>query len=308
MDDIGAQFSRLGEVRKIAEVATARRYEVASARRLGVIFQKKIKTSFIGALAAFQKYFGHLWGDGKAISSLTAEEAFWRWVASWARALRRPSDLGYSDELFHLPPLEEREHIVEATLPNPERLFDLAALGLREEREERRRTITERCEKIAALIDHDEQALVWCHLNAEGDLLAKLIPDAEQVKGSDSDDAKEARLFAFAEGDLRVLVTKPKIGAWGLNLQRCAHITFFPSHSYEQYYQGVRRCWRFGQKRPVVVDIVSTEGEAGIADNLHRKAEQADRMFTSLVRHMGDAMTLELGDDFAEETKVPPWL
>jgi hypothetical protein len=237
-----------------------------------------------------------------------AEEAFWRWVCSWARALRRPSDLGFSDDRFVLPPLEEHEHIVEAATPNPERLFDLAANGLREEREERRRTIQERCERVAALVDHDEQALVWCHLNPEGDLLARLIPDAEQVKGSDSDEDKEAKLRAFADGDLRVLVTKPKIGAWGLNLQRCAHVTFFPSHSYEQYYQGVRRCWRFGQTRPVCVDVVSTEGEAGIADNLRRKADQADRMFSALVRHMDDATHIEREDRFAQTAEVPAWL
>jgi len=237
-----------------------------------------------------------------------AEEAFWRWVASWARALRRPSDLGYPDDQFILPPLEERSHIVDATTPQPDRLFDLVANSFREEREERRRTITERCEKIAELVDHDQQALVWCQLNTEGDMLTSLIPDAQQVKGSDSDDDKEARLLAFAEGDLRVLVTKPKIGAWGLNLQRCAHVTFFPSHSYEQYYQGVRRCWRFGQTRPVTVDIVATEGETGIAANLQRKAEQADRMFTALVRHMDDAMRLESEARFPEETEVPAWL
>jgi hypothetical protein len=163
-----------------------------------------------------------------------AEQAFWQWVCSWARACRRPSDLGFEDARFELPPLLEREYIVEARAPRPDLLFNLRAVGLHEQREERRRTILERCEKVAELVNHDEQALVWCHLNEEGDRLVKLIPDAEQVCGSDSDDAKESRLMAFARGDLRVLVTKPKIGAWGLNLQKCAHVTFFPSHSYEQ--------------------------------------------------------------------------
>lgn len=236
-----------------------------------------------------------------------AEEPFWRWVSSWARALRRPSDFGFSDENFILPPLEQHEHIVHARAAAPDRLFTVTAQSFHEEREERRRTITERCEKVAELVDHDQQALVWCHLNDEGDLLTELIPDAEQAQGSDSDESKEAKLVAFAEGRLRVLVTKPKIGAWGLNLQNCAHVTFFPSHSYEQYYQGVRRCWRFGQTRPVRVDIVTTEGELRVKANLERKAQQADEMFTALVRHMNDALVLS-ETEFDQKAEVPAWL
>lgn len=237
-----------------------------------------------------------------------AEEAFWRWVCSWARATRRPSDLGYDDNGFVLPDLVEHEHVVEAREARPDRLFDLPAQGLHEEREEARRTIEERCLRVAELVDHGEQALVWCQLNDEGDLLAKLIPDAEQVKGADTDDAKERRLMDFAEGNLRVLVTKPKIGAWGLNLQKCAHVTFFPSHSYEQYYQGVRRCWRFGQERQVRVDLVTTEGGLGALRNLQRKANQADRMFTRLVAHMNEAQEILSRTEFDQREEIPSWL
>jgi len=237
-----------------------------------------------------------------------AEQPFWRWVCSWARAVRRPSDLGCDDGRFILPPITEVEHVVQSRNPRPDMLFDLPSVGLHEQRDERRRTVDERCEKVAALVEHDDQALVWCHLNREGDLLAKLIPDSEQVSGSDSDDDKESRLIAFAEGNLRVLVTKPKIGAWGLNLQRCAHVTFFPSHSYEQYYQGVRRCWRFGQTRPVRVDMVSTEGERGVMDNLLRKAAAADKMFSSLVSEMGYALKIQRSTYESKETEVPSWL
>lgn len=236
-----------------------------------------------------------------------AEEAFWRWVASWARAMRQPSDMGFDDARFRLPPLEHREHIVEARTRPEGTLFDLPAIGLHEERKEQRRTIAERCEQAAALVDHDQPAVVWCHLNAEGDLLTKLIPGAEQVKGSDSLEAKEGRLAAFSRGDLRVLVTKPKIGAWGLNWQHAAHMTFFPSHSYEQYYQAVRRMWRFGQTRPVVVDIIATEGSRTALANLQRKADQADRMFTSLVAHMDDAQRVERVA-FPHPVEVPAWL
>lgn len=237
-----------------------------------------------------------------------AEQPFWRWVCSWARAIRRPSDLGFDDGAFVLPPLHEQAHVVEARTKRDGWLFDLPATNIREEREERRRTIRERCERIAELVTHADPALIWCHLNEEGDRLADLIPDAEQVAGSDPDDAKEERLLAFAQGKLRALVTKPKIGAWGLNLQRCNHVTFFPSHSYEQYYQGVRRCWRFGQTRPVTVDIVATDGERRIAANLHRKAEQADRMFSSLVEHMNAAQTIRRHRGATKRTEVPTWL
>lgn len=237
-----------------------------------------------------------------------AELPFWRWVSSWARALRRPSDCGFADDRFHLPPLTEHQHMVEAnTLPEG-MLFALPAVSLPEQREERRRTITERCERLAELVTHDDPALAWCHLNPEGDLLTWLIPGAIQVSGSDSDEAKEEKFLAFVKGEARVLVTKPKIGAWGLNFQHCAHVAMFPSHSYEQYYQGVRRCWRFGQTKPVRVDIVTTEGESRVFANLRRKAQQADDMFTHLVAAMNQALRITVSPNGAHPVEVPAWL
>lgn len=238
-----------------------------------------------------------------------AEQPFWRWVCSWARALRRPSDLGFDDARFRLPPLNEVEHLVEVKSLASGMLFALPAVGLKEQREERRRSIAERCEKVAELVNHTgEPALVWCHLNDEGDMLEKLIPDAVQVSGSDSDEAKEERLEAFATNKTRVLITKPKIGAFGLNLQHCNHITFFPSHSYEQYYQGVRRCWRFGQTHPVRVDVVTTEGERGVMKNLTRKADQADQMFSNLVACMGDSLSIPKSEYAHQRVEVPSWM
>lgn len=236
-----------------------------------------------------------------------AETPFWRWVASWARALRRPSDLGFSDDGFSLPPLVHREHLITPRRRREDVLFDLPAQGLWEEREEQRRTLAERCEQAAALVDDGEPAVVWCHLNDEGDLLARLIPDAEQIAGSDSVERKEEVMTAFSRGQLRVLVTKPRIGAWGLNWQHAAHMTMFPSHSYEQYYQGVRRMWRYGQRRPVTVDIVATPGSKATLANLERKAAQADRMFTSLVAHMNEAVRVEMAEA-QERVRVPAWL
>jgi len=237
-----------------------------------------------------------------------AEDAFWRWVASWARAMRKPSDLGFDDSGFHLPPLEHRQHIVEARTRPEGTLFDLPAIGMDEERAEARRTLAERCEAVADLLHGADSAVAWCQLNPEGDLLTKLIPGAVQVSGADDPDDKEAKLLAFSRGDIRVLVTKPKIGAWGLNWQHCNRMTFFPSHSYEQYYQAVRRSWRFGQKRPVIVDIVTTSGGARVLDNLERKAAQASRMFDALVAHMSDAMSIDRSAHYTKTVEVPLWL
>jgi hypothetical protein len=238
-----------------------------------------------------------------------AELPFWRWVCSWSRAMRRPSDLGFDDARFVLPPLLEREHLVEVDTPPEGMLFALPAAGLKEQRAERRRTIAERCDMVARLVnDTGKPALVWCHLNDEGDALAQRIPDAIQVSGKDSDDAKEEKLLAFANGQARVLITKPVIGAWGLNYQHCSHITFFPSHSFEQYYQGVRRCWRFGQKNEVRVDIVTTEGESGVLKNLQRKAAQADQMFSNLVAEMNSAMSIARASNFTRQQEIPQWL
>ena len=237
-----------------------------------------------------------------------AEQPFWRWVCSWARAVRKPSDLGYNDGNFILPELVERQTVIDCTEPRPGELFIRPAASLEEQREERRMTIKPRCEKVAELVDHDRHAVCWCHLNAESDMLEKVIPDAVQVSGSDSDDDKEAKFLAFSRGDIRVLVTKPRIGAFGLNWQHCSHMTFFPSHSYEQYYQGVRRCWRFGQENPVTVDVVTTPGEIDVLNNLQRKAQQADEMFQQLVEHMQHAMRLDNAAAMIESVEVPTWV
>lgn len=236
-----------------------------------------------------------------------AEIPFWRWVASWARACRKPSDLGFADGPFILPPLNESVEVVHARRPPDGMLFTLPAFGLGEEREERKRTLAERCERAAELVRHNEPAIVWCHWNTEGNLLEKLIPDAVQVAGADSDNVKEDRLLAFQSGQMRVLITKPKIAGFGLNMQHCAHVVTFVSHSYESYYQAVRRCWRFGQTRPVRVDVIATEGEQRVAANMERKAQMAAVMFDRLVTHMQEAVT-QRKDTHEQAMEVPRWL
>lgn len=238
-----------------------------------------------------------------------AERDFWRWVCSWARAVRKPSDLGFPDDKFILPQLVTREHLIKANTPRPDVLFDVPAVTLQEQREERRRTLPERCEKAAELVKGTgKPAVVWCHLNDEGDMLTDLIPGAVQVSGNDSDKHKEEVFEDFAGGHTRVLVTKPTIAGFGLNWQHCAHQTFFPSHSFEQWYQAVRRCLRFGQTSDVVVDVITSEGEEGVLANLNRKAVAADEMFAKLVALMNDSLRVDRGREFPNREEIPEWL
>jgi len=237
-----------------------------------------------------------------------AEQPFWRWVSSWARAIRKPSDYGYDDGRFVLPALDTRTTLVEARRAAEGALFDVPANGLQEEREETRRTLQERCETAAEKVTDADSAVLWCHLNDESSLLAKLVPDAVEVTGSDTPDEKEAKLAAFTRGEIRHLVTKPRIGAWGLNWQHCHRMTYFPSHSYEQYYQAVRRSWRFGQTEPVLVDLITTPGGEATLTNLQRKAAAADAMFDALLQHMNDALQLQRTYTYTDPMEVPPWL
>ena len=236
-----------------------------------------------------------------------AQTPFWQWMASWSRAMRKPSDLGYSDDGFNLPPLEYRTHTVAALTPKEGTLFDLPAIGMVEEREETRRTITQRCELAAQLLADAPTAVAWCHLNEEGKLLTKLIDGAVEVSGVDPPDEKEEKLIAFGNGQIRVLVTKPKIGAFGLNWQHCHRMAYFPSHSYEQHYQAVRRCWRYGQQHPVTVDMVTTPGGQHALDNLRRKSDQAVVMFDQLVTHMRQSMNIGRAKH-TQPPELPQWL
>ncbi len=239
-----------------------------------------------------------------------AQEGFWRWVTSWARAIRKPSDLSFDDDGFILPELIEKDFKLDI-IRKPElgKLFSLPAVGLKEQRDERRETIQERCEQAASIVNETKDyAVVWCNLNDEGDLLEKLIPDAIQVSGKDNDDAKEEKLISFSEGKSRVLITKPKIGAWGLNWQHCNNITIFPTHSFEQYYQAIRRCWRFGQKRKVTVNNIHTIGDKNMISNLKRKQKQADEMFNKLILYMNDSLKIQNDNEFKKKMEIPEWL
>lgn len=259
-------------------------------------FRQETKKDYLGWGRTKYRFLGH------------AEKPFWRWVCSWARVCRKPSDLGFNDKGFELPPLREHEYVTHTVKKREGLLFALPAETLQEQREERRLTLKDRCKAAADLVNGNGASVVWCHLNPEADLLERLIPEAVQVSGSMPDDQKEERLLAFQAGEIQTLVTKPKIGCFGLNWQHCHNVITFPSHSWEQYYQAVRRCWRFGQDKPVDVHIVTTEGEQRVLKNLQRKAKQADQMFDALRQHAGEALHIKAEDCFDHQEKMPTWL
>jgi hypothetical protein len=225
-----------------------------------------------------------------------AEGDFWRWVASWAVMLQNPADLGYDGTRFVLPPLEYHHHVIASTHAPAGYLFPVEAQTLIERRQARKASLAERVQQCADLVNaSDEPWIVWCDLNAEGDALTRLIPDAVQVAGSDDAATKEQRMLAFADGAIRVLVTKPSIAGFGMNWQHCANVAFVGlSDSWEQYYQAVRRCWRFGQTRPVQCHVITSTAEGAVVSNIQRKERDAERMQQEMVRHMADLNQAEL--------------
>jgi len=248
-------------------------------------------------------------GFGKYRFRGHAEKDFWRWVCSWSRACRKPSDIGFDDNGFELPKLTTIEHVIKAAKAREGWLFDTPASNLHEQREERRRTIKERCEKVAELVlENNDCSVSWCHLNDESMLLNEMIPKSVEVRGSDANDKKESIFIAFQDGQIKSLITKPTIAGFGLNWQHCAHETFFPSHSFEQWYQAIRRCWRFGQKKNVVVDVVASEGEIGVLNNMNRKAKAAEKMFKNLVSLMNNELKIEKQNTYTKKEEVPSWL
>ena len=214
----------------------------------------------------------------------------YEWMSGWAAAVRRPSDMGHPEEdgLYDLPPLTFRQHVVGVNESPEGQLFavDLGGVGGRSR--VRRSTLDARCERTAELVNaNDDPWVVWCGLNDEADMLARLIPGAVNVQGNDTPETKAEQLMSFAHGEFRVLITKPSIAGMGLNFQHAAHMAFTGlSDSYEAYYQAVRRCWRFGQKRPVHVHIIVSELEQQIVANVQHKETEAARMTQALIDAM----------------------
>lgn len=231
-----------------------------------------------------------------------AEEGFYRWLASWGMSIRKPSDLGYSDDGFILPELNIERDIVQAQNAPEGRLFWGGLKGVNDRAAARRATIEERVQKAAELINNnDEQWIAWVGLNDEGRLLAKLVADSALQEGPDSPDKKLSDIESFQDGDIRVLITKPRIAGFGMNLQNCSNMVFVGlGDSYEQYYQCIRRCWRFGQTRSVTAHIVLSDMEAEIYENVLRKEAQAKEMSEELLTNVREFERGEIANKQAE--------
>lgn len=219
-----------------------------------------------------------------------AQAEYWKWICSWAVMLRKPSDLGYEDAGFALPEMVMHQIEVKVNDIQEGQLFPLEAHTLQERLQARRSTINERVADCAAIVNATtEPFLVWCNLNAESESLVKAIPGAIQVSGADSNDAKEKAMAGFSQGTIRVLITKPSIAGFGMNWQHCRNMAFVGlSDSYEQFYQAVRRCWRFGQTKTVNVYVITAETEGAVVANIRRKELDAKKMAEEMVMHMQD--------------------
>lgn len=225
-----------------------------------------------------------------------AESEFWRWLCSWAVMLRKPSDLGYEDGGFQLPELRIHQTTVASGMRPEGMLFALEAHTLEERREARKASIDARVKACADIVNSTPGPwVVWCNLNEESAKAAAAIEGAVEVKGSDSPEHKERAMVAFANGEIRVLVTKPTIAGFGMNWQHCHNVAFLGlSDSYEQFYQAVRRCWRFGQTKPVDVHVIVSDLEGAVVRNIERKERDAERMAREMVAHMADISSQEI--------------
>ena len=244
-----------------------------------------------------------------------ATDSFWQWVASWSRCATLPSDLGGDDDGYVLPEIVRRVHEVKADRQQDIEeglLFRIPEMSATSFHKEKRLTLEERCEKAAALADHGEPVTVWCETNEESQRLAKMIDGAVEVRGDQSADEKERRILGFLDGTHRVMVTKPKLAGFGLNLQHCAHAVFASiSFSYEQHYQAVRRSHRFGQSRQVVNDIVISDTEATVWNAVQRKSEDHDTMKRNMSKAMKSAQGyagLRVAYGERQQIKMPEWL
>jgi superfamily II DNA or RNA helicase len=248
-----------------------------------------------------------------------AKDAFYEWLASWAVACRTPADLGFDASAYDLPPLAIHDHLVPTNWTAEGELFTIQLEGVTQRAQVRKETLQDRVARAVELVraEPDEQWIVWCGLNDEADGVTAQIDGAVNVQGSDDPEVKAARLADFAAGRIRVLVTKTKIAGFGLNFQRCARMVFVGlSDSYEQYYQAIRRCYRFGQTRPVDAHVVLADVEHVIAANVRAKEAQARQISAGLVAAIAAENRRELfagtskGDDYEPRIPLtlPTWL
>jgi len=246
------------------------------------------------------------------------DNVFWKWMSTWAVMLNKPSDIGYEDGKFILPEINYYEHIIKSDAKPKRGFFVQQASDLNERRKVRKETIEKRCSVAADLINStDDMWVVWCNLNEEGDTLEKKIDDIVQVAGRHTDEQKASRMLGFANGDIKRIVTKPKIAGFGMNWQICSKAAFVGlSDSWEQFYQAIRRIWRFGQEKNVEVHIFIEEREGSVLDNIKRKDKQAREMTEAMVNNMKDLVKKQLQETKREfvdynpnvDMKLPDWL
>ena len=253
---------------------------------LSIMQEKEIKALFFtqdGNTASVWRLKGH------------ARSEFWKWMATWAVAIRKPSDLGFDDDGFILPALKVHQVEVDPVGDPSGTILHLEARTMDERRRARRESLAERVTIAAQLVNGSKEPwLVWCDLNSESEALRKVIAGSVEVRGSHDAEFKEKALLDFASGDVRVLVTKPSIAGFGMNFQHCANVIFVGlSDSYEAFYQAIRRCWRFGQKQEVNAFVVTATTEGAVVANIERKEAQAMEMFDSIVREMGKELSLK---------------
>jgi len=240
-----------------------------------------------------------------------AKDNFFKWVSGWSISCRKPSDLGFSDEKHVLPELITNYHSVKnesnMVINGQMLMFNMVAKRLTEIKEENKLTIQHRCEKAYQLSHGKDTSVYWCNLNSEGDLLQHLDKSAYQIKGSMDIDKKEELLLGFFQGDIKKLITKPKMTAFGLNWQHCNHTVYFPTFSYEQFYQAIRRFWRFGQQRDVVCDLVYSDGQKRVLDSLLAKTDKANELFTKLNTTLNQSYNIKT-NPFDKPVTLPSFL
>lgn len=277
-------------------------------------------SQFLGAMASNEMLSRWFIADqmnmGKYRLKGHAVKPFWNWVASWARCISKPSDLGYSDEGFTLPKLDIQRHIIrsDVSIDAGDMLFRIPEMSATSIHQEKRLTADDRAQAIADIVNADkgEPWVVWCDTDYEADALTARIPDAVEVRGSMTDTTKEDRLVGFSEGRIRVIISKPSIAGFGLNWQHCARVAFVGlSFSYESFYQAVRRCWRFGQTREVQCHIAMADTERNIWDVVTRKSGDHEAMKTEMYAAMKRAHEIrEIKIDYqpTQPVRLPAWM
>lgn len=239
-----------------------------------------------------------------------AEKDFFSWVNQWSIMVKMPSDLGFSNKNHVLPELITNNHIVEnknmTRLDGQMQLFNKPAKGFNEVRHEVKQTIIPRCEKAIELAK-DKVSVYWCNRNEESKLLNELDSEAVEIIGSQSIEKKEDILINFSNGNIKRLITKASMTSFGLNWQHCNHTVYFPTYSFEQYYQSIRRFWRFGQKNNVYVDLVLSDGQSSVMDSLNKKTEKSISLYKNLIKNVNETYE-EQKREFNQEIIKPKFL